>query len=85
MKKSTRYSRLPGNGRLALCSSTRVNMIHSGRQWPPLRPGSAVSRKRSGNSPVKRSATKDATFVLAKYPDSPILLTDSAIDSYGGA
>ncbi len=28
---------------------------------------------------------KDATFVLAKYPDSPILLTSSTIDSYGRA
>ncbi len=28
---------------------------------------------------------KDATFVLAKYPDYPILLTSSTIDSYGRA
>ncbi|MDZ7805330.1 radical SAM protein [Thiohalophilus sp.] len=42
--------------------------------------------KRNPKSPEQlQQVLKDATFVLDKYPDSPVLLTSSTIDGYGRA
>ena len=42
--------------------------------------------KRNPRAPEQLQAVlKDATFVLGKHPDSPILLTSSTIDGYGRA
>ncbi|TDY00620.1 radical SAM protein [Thiohalophilus thiocyanatoxydans] len=42
--------------------------------------------KRNPKSPEQpQPVLKDATFVLAKHPDSPVLLTSSTIDGYGRA
>lgn len=42
--------------------------------------------KRNPKAPEQlQQVLKDATFVLNKYPDSPVLLTSSTIDGYGRA
>jgi hypothetical protein len=51
-----------------------------------LSSGPSSRLKRNPVSPGKLAPVlKDASFVLAKYPDRPILMTSSTIDGYGRA
>ncbi len=57
-----------------------------GHQVQVLDAGPSPRLKRDPLDPDKlRPVLKDASFVLARYPDRPILLTSSTIDAYGRA
>ena len=57
-----------------------------GHQVRVLSSGPSSRLKRNPAAPEKLAPIlKDASFVLAKYPDMPILMTSSTIDGYGRA
>jgi len=57
-----------------------------GHQVQVLSTSPAKRLKRNPQAPDQLSPIlKDASFVLARYPDSPILMTSSTIDGYGRA
>ena len=60
-----------------------------GRRGHQVQVLSSVASSRLKRNPIKPGKTaqliKDATFVLAKYPDVQVLLTSTTIDAYGRA
>lgn len=57
-----------------------------GHQVRVLSTGPSARLKRNPNAPDKMAQVlKDASFVLSKYPDAPVLMTSSTIDGYGRA
>jgi hypothetical protein len=64
-----------------------VNELGSrGHQVQVLSTAPSARLKRNPRQPDKRSPIlKDVSFVLAGYPDAPVLMTSSTIDGYGRA
>jgi hypothetical protein len=57
-----------------------------GHQVQVLSTAPAARLKRNPQAPDKLAPVlKDASFVLARYPDAPVLMTSSTIDGYGRA
>ncbi|RDH83129.1 MAG: hypothetical protein DIZ80_08480 [endosymbiont of Galathealinum brachiosum] len=57
-----------------------------GHQIQILSTGPSARLKRNPHAPdIPAQVIKDATFVLSKYPQAPLMLTSSTIDAYGRA